>query len=103
DLGEHRLVLETERVVAPAVPRVGGQAAEVADTGNRNRQQAVEELPHPVAAQGDLGTDRLTLTELEAGDRGLRPSDDRLLPGDTGQVVDGLFQQRRLLGGVADA
>src|SRR4051812_44754645 len=34
DLGEHRLVVQIERVVAPAVPAVRRQAAEVADAGD---------------------------------------------------------------------
>jgi hypothetical protein len=51
-----------------AVERPGVQAAEVADTRERDRQQPVEELPHPVAAQGHLRADRHALAQLEAGD-----------------------------------
>src|SRR4051794_27888449 len=43
DLVEHRLLGETEGVVAVAVELLVRQAAEVADTGQRERQQPVEE------------------------------------------------------------
>src|SRR5262245_47650721 len=55
DLREDQLLVDTERVVAPAVPRRGGKAAEVADPGDGDRDEAVEELPHAVAPQGHLG------------------------------------------------
>src|SRR6056297_2684389 len=65
DLGEHRLLVEAEGVVATTVPGMGGQAAEVTDPGDRHRDQTVEELPHAVTAQRDLHADRLALAELE--------------------------------------
>src|SRR5436190_630274 len=57
DLVEHHLLGEAEGVVAPTVelPRV--EPPEVTDTRQRQGQQAVEELPHPVAAQGDVRPD----------------------------------------------
>ena len=64
--------------------------------------QAIEELPHAVTAQGDLGADGLALAELESGDRLAREGDDRLLPGDEGEVGDGVLEQRGLLGGASD-
>src|SRR3546814_1245172 len=42
DLGEHDLLLETHRVIAPAVERLGVEAAEVADARQRDRHQAVD-------------------------------------------------------------
>ncbi len=65
--------------------------------------EALEELPHAVAAERDLGADRLALAELEAGDRLAGLGDDRLLAGDQREVGDGALEQRRLLGGPADA
>ena len=65
--------------------------------------EPVEELPHPVAPQGDLGADGVALAELEAGDRLLGLGDERLLAGDDGQVADRTLEQGRLLGGPADA
>ena len=79
------------------------QAAEVADAGDGDGDQAVEELPHAVAAERDLAADRLALAELEPGDRVLGLGDDRLLAGDQREVGDGALEQRRLLGGPADA
>src|SRR3954449_2708019 len=102
DLVEHRLLVEPERVVAPAVELVRRQAAEVADTRQRDRQQPVQELPHPVAAQRDLRADRHALAQLELRDGLGRPADLRLLPGDRGEVADRAVDQLRVAGGVAD-
>src|SRR4051794_20472120 len=102
DLVEHRLLVEPERVVAPAVELVRRQAAEVADTRQRDRQQPVQELPHPIAAQRDLRADRHALTQLELRDGLGRPTDLRLLAGDRGQVADRAVDQLRVAGGVAD-
>src|SRR4051812_34753377 len=66
DLREDRLLGDAERVVAAPV-ELHGQTAEVADSRDRQRDEPVEELPHAVAAQGDLGTDAVALTQLEAG------------------------------------
>src|SRR5690349_515403 len=52
DLVEHALLRETEGVVAVAVELLRAQAAEVADARERERQEAVQELPGAVAAQG---------------------------------------------------
>src|SRR3712207_3157152 len=89
DLAEHRLLVEAERVVAVAVELLGVQAAEVADTGQGQRQQPVQELPHPVAAEGDLRADRHALAQLELRDGLAGPDDGRLLAGDGGEVPDG--------------
>src|SRR3712207_2042125 len=69
DLVEDRLFGQAERVVAVAVELAPVQAPEVADTRQRDRQQTVEELPHPVAAQRHLGADRHALAQLELRDR----------------------------------
>src|SRR3954451_12571996 len=69
DLVEHALLLETEGVVAVAVELLVREAAEVADAGQREADQAVEELPRPVAAQRHVGADRLAIAQLELGDR----------------------------------
>src|SRR6476619_1013253 len=55
DLREDDLLADPERVVAAPVERVRVEAAEVADARQRDRDQAVEELPHAVAAERDLG------------------------------------------------
>src|SRR3954452_14445325 len=103
DLAEHRLLGQPERVVAVPVELLGVQAAEVADAGQRERQEAVEELPHAVTAEGDLGADRHALAQLELRD-GLAGADDGgLLAGDGRQVADGAVHQLRVAGRLADA
>src|SRR6185312_9635691 len=68
DLVEHDLLRETEGVVATAVELLRRQTTEVANARERERQQTVQELPHAVTAEGDVGTDRLALTQLELRD-----------------------------------
>src|SRR5207249_9500500 len=84
-------------VVAAAVEAVRIEAAEVTNSGNGEADQPVEELPHAVAPQGDLATDRVSFPELEPGNRLLGPGDQRLLAADDRDITDGAFQQRRLL------
>src|SRR3954449_7986689 len=103
DLAEHRLLVETEGVVAVAVELLGVQATEVTDTGQGQRQQPVQELPHAVAAEGDLGADRHALAELELGDRLAGADDGGLLAGDGGEVADRAVHQLGVTGGLADA
>src|SRR5437763_17091522 len=79
DLVEHDLLRETEGVVAPTVELLRGQTTEVADARERERQQAVQELPHAVTTEGDVGTDRLALAQLELRDGLTRLGDGRLL------------------------
>src|SRR3954470_1216583 len=93
DLAEHRLLVETEGVVAVAVELLGVQATEVADTGQGQAQQPVQELPHAVAAKGDLRADRHALAQLELRDGLAGPDDGRLLTGDRGEVADGAVHQ----------
>src|SRR6266498_2660690 len=103
DLGEDQLLGQPEGEVAVPVEAPGRQPAEVADAGQRHRHQPVQELPHPVTAQRDLGADRLALADLETGDRLLGLGDLRLLPGDRGQVAHGAVELARLADGVAHA
>jgi hypothetical protein len=49
----------------PRPSKLSGQAAEVADAGQRDGEQPVEEVPHAVAAQGHLRADRHALAQLE--------------------------------------
>src|SRR5699024_7057927 len=82
DLVEHALLTESERVVAVAVELLAGQAAEVADTGQGDAGQSVEELPHTVATQRHACADRHALTQLELRDGLAGASDLGLLTGD---------------------
>src|SRR6185295_15270958 len=59
----------------------------VAHAGQGDAHQAIEELPHPHAAQGDHRPDRLPFSDLELRDRFLRPPRHRLLAGDARELV----------------
>ena len=87
DFREDQLLLETEGVVAAAVEGVGVDAAEVADTGQSHVEQTVQELPHTVAAEGDLDADGFAFTDLEVRDGLAGLSGDGLLAGDGGDVL----------------
>src|SRR6478735_5633204 len=103
DLGEHDLLLETHRIVAVPVERLRVEPAEVADARHRDGDQTVEELVHPVAAQGDLAADRHTLAQLELRDRLLRLGDHGLLPGDQLHFLGGGLDLLLVLARFADA
>src|SRR5713226_9108759 len=68
DLGEHDLLPEAKRVVAAPVESLGAHAAEVADAGERDVEQLVEEEPHAPSPQRGLDANRLTGAQLEGGD-----------------------------------
>src|SRR6202161_3794947 len=103
DLGEDQLLGHPEGVIAVAVERAGREAPEVADAGNGQAEEAVEELPGPIAPQGRLHPNGLALPQLEAGDGLLGPGHDRLLACDGLEVALCPFDERGLLGGAADA
>src|SRR5690625_7461361 len=96
DLVEHDLFGEPEGVVAVAVEVLRGQATEVTDTGQSGGQQPVQELPHAVATQSDVRTDRHALTQLELRDGPAGLADLRLLAGDGGQIGDRTLDDLRV-------
>ena len=98
---EHSLLRETEGVVAVAVELLRGQPAEVADPGKRDRDEAIEELPHAVAAQRGVRTDRLPLAQLELGDGLAGPGHLGLLPGDGSEVAHRALDHLGVMGGLA--
>src|SRR6266542_5592656 len=102
DLVEHGLLGQPERVVAVAVELPVGQPAEVPVTGQRDGQQPVQELPHAVAAQGDLGADRHALAQLELRDGPTRAAQLRLLAGDGGKVTQRAVDELGVPGRLAD-
>src|SRR5699024_5688073 len=93
DLVEHRLLREAEGVVTVSVELAIRESAEVADTGKSQRDHAIDELPHPCSTHGHVGTDGLTLTQLELCDGLASPGHDRLLAGDESQIVDRTLDQ----------
>ena len=73
-------------------------AAEVAHARERNVEQAVHELPHSLAAKGDLHADRHALAQLEVRNGLLRLADDGLLTRDLRDVGgDGIDRLRVVL------
>src|SRR5579875_143520 len=102
DLGEDELLAQPEGVVAPAVEGAGGQAPEVPDARDGQRDQPVEELPRPIPAQGDLGADGHPLAQLEAGDGLAGAGHHGLLARDDLEVAYRSLDQRGLLGRLAD-
>src|SRR5690606_33316914 len=103
DLGEDELLGDSECVVATAVERPRVEAPEVTNAGDGHRQQPVEELPHPVAAQGDRGTDGSAFPELETGDRLTSRVDSRLLARDEGELVGRLLDDLAILVGGSES
>src|SRR4051794_17614641 len=79
DLREDDLLGQSQAVVAMAVEAVGVDAAKVTNSRQGHRDQAVEKLVHPPAAQRDLAADVVALSEPEAGDGCLGLGDHRLL------------------------
>jgi hypothetical protein len=86
DLGENDLFLQAHGIVAATVEAGAGNAAEIADTRQRDRDQAVQEFVHPPAAQRDLAADADFLAQLELRDRLAGLGDDRLLAGNRLQL-----------------
>src|SRR5437870_10928738 len=87
DLREDKLLLETERVVTAPVEALVGNALEVADARERDRDELLEEVPHALPAKGHLEADRHADTEPEVRDRFLGLRDDRALSGDLREVA----------------
>src|SRR3954467_15538563 len=103
DLGEDDLLADAQVVVAAAVEGARGQAAEVADPGNRDGHEAVEELVRALAPQRDRQADRHLLAHLELRDRLARTAHVRLLAGDRAELLARGIEDLRVLLGVADA
>src|SRR5664280_2554888 len=81
DLGERELLAKPEAVVAAPVERLGGDPPKVADARQRENAEPLQEVPHPLAAEGDLGTDGVTRPEPELRDRAGGARGDGLLAG----------------------
>src|SRR5256885_390505 len=92
DLREDDLFLDAEAVVAAAVECAARDAAEISDARDRHGDQTIEELVHPLAAQGHHASDRKPLANLERRDRFLGQGDHGPLAGDLGEVGDRVVQ-----------
>src|SRR5262249_44886576 len=103
DLRKDDVLLEAERVVAPAVEALRVEPAEVAHARRRDVDQAVEELVHARLAQRDLAADRLVFAQLVGRDRLARHGDHRLLAGDHAEVSGGRLHLLAVVDALADA
>src|SRR5450759_4547185 len=86
DLREDELLAQAERVVAAAIETLRVDAAEVADSRQRDVEQLVEEKPHAPAAKRGLDANRLAGAQLERRDRLAGLDQDRLLARDGDDV-----------------
>src|SRR5450756_3184360 len=103
DLGEDEVILDAERVIAPAVESARRHAAKVADARERDVHEAVEELVHAVPAQRDAAADRHARAQLECRDGLLRPRHDGPLAGDLRELLGGGVDELRVRDGFADS
>src|SRR5574343_740943 len=92
DFREDDLFFDAHVVVTLAVKTLAGDTTEVANTRQSDGDQTIQEFKHARTAQGNHTTDRVTITNLEAGDRLASLRGDRLLTGDLLHVANGVFQ-----------
>ena len=85
---EHGLLGQAEGVVTVTVELAVREAAEVADSGQCQGDEAVQEFPHAVATQGNVCTNGHTFAQLELCDGLLSAGNNRLLTGDCGEIAD---------------
>ena len=100
---ENELFLQAHIVIAPPVEGIGVDPPEIAHTGERHIEQAVEELVHPLPPQRHLRADVHPLAELEVRDGFLGLADDGALAGDSGEVADDGVDDLRVVPGLAAA
>ena len=81
DLGEDRLILDAERVIASAVEGFARHAAEVANARQCYRNESVEKFVRVLAAKRNFYSYRLSLAQLEVTDRFLRFDEHAVLSG----------------------
>src|SRR5437773_3390965 len=92
DLGEDQVVANAEGVIAATVERFRRNAAKVANARQRDADQTIEKLIHLLAAQSDHRADGDAFAQFERRDGLLRARDDRTLPSDRGQLLDGIVE-----------
>ena len=101
DFGEDELFFDAEGVIASAVEGIAIDASEVADAGEGDIHELIEEIIHTGAAQGDFATDSHTLTEFPSGEGFTSARDDGFLACDGGKVGNGRFENFGITDGVA--
>src|SRR5919107_1646552 len=103
DLRKDHLLPETDGVVPVPVEGRGADAPEVPDAREGYGDEAVEELPHALAAQRDPGADGHAFTDLEPGYGLSGPSQLGLLAGDPGEVLHRAVHGAAVHHGLPDA
>src|SRR5215210_2299937 len=103
DLREDRLLPQAQREVSPPVEGAGADPPEVPHARKRDRDEPVEELPHPLTAKGDPRPDRHAVPNLEPGDALSRTPHLRLLAGDPGKILHRAVERPAVLHGLPDA
>src|SRR5450830_687724 len=86
DFRENDLFLDTDVVVTTTIKCTAVHTTEIAYARQSHGNEAIQELVHASAAQGDHRTDRVTFTDFEACDRFAGLGGHWLLAGDLGQV-----------------
>src|SRR5574343_675548 len=69
DFGENDLFLDTHIVVTLTIKTLARDTTEVTHTRQSDGNQTIQELEHARTTEGDHATDRIAITNLEAGDR----------------------------------
>ncbi|MNL32545.1 hypothetical protein D3C87_1544050 [compost metagenome] len=80
------MLLDAHGEVATAIEGLRVEATEVANARKSDVHETIQELIHPNAAQGNLGTNRHAFAQLEAGDRVASAGDYRLLTSNRSEV-----------------
>src|SRR5574343_1287772 len=102
DFRENDLFLDAHVVITLAIKTLAGDAAEVANTGQSDRNEAIQEFEHTRTAQGHHATDREAVTNLEAGDRLASLRGDRLLTSNLLHVANGVLKNLLVSHGLTD-
>src|SRR5205823_3186134 len=102
DLGEDDLLSHAHRVVAAPVEGARVQPAEVADSRDRDRDQAIEELIAALTAQRHGEPDGHALAKFERRNRLARAAHARLLTGDRRELLARGFEHFGVLLGLTD-
>jgi len=95
------LFFNAESIITATVEGITVDAAEVADSGEGDIHEFIEEIIHTFAAESDFAADRHASAEFPSGEGFPGASDDRFLPGDGGKVGDSRFESLSIPYGIA--
>src|SRR5574343_229638 len=92
DFRENDLFFDAHVVITLTVKTLARDAAEVANTGQGDRNETIQEFEHTRTAQGHHAADRVTVTNLETCNRLASLRGYRLLTGDLLHVADSVLE-----------